>query len=372
MKTKKVKVLYLIWFVAFLPAILLLSLFTTPIKTANAETEIVTSIDDVSDRNHYFTLRANPVSRGGTLRGRTQTVQTENGEIKYYCFNWRDISSITFNFLSNLSGSQSIFTGYQFLVTTIQTENLETSIGQAKPQTLLSGTISGNTPVMPNIYYYFDKNSNTSDSVYKFSGNDFGIYKFDFNYTFIEDSSPDSPTHTFSIGELYIAILPDDIDTIATSKLSLTYSVASSKELMNIYNVTFSNQETFKYVNPKYIKWTVFGKDKKNVEYVLTKQIRDNGHPSCKYIWEALPTEMQEGSSFILDTNNIEGDWTVYCTIYNSDWSEKTNLSTGNLTTVKHKEKSYVWLILGIVFAVIVLIVAIILIIYWSRNKRKS
>lgn len=372
MKTKNLNFSYFILFVVFLPALLFLSLYTPPTKTAKADNEIVTGIDDVTDKNNYFTLKANPVSRGGTLQGTTQTITTETGEIKYYCFNWRDISSITFRFSSNLSGSKSIFTSYQFLVTSIQTENLETSIGQAKPQTLLSNSISSNTPVLPNIYYYFDNNSNTSDSQYKFSGNDFGIYKFDFNYTFIEDSSPDSPTHTFSIGELYIAILPDDIDTISISSLSLTYSVASSKELMNIYNVTFSNQNIFKFVNPKYIKWSVFGKDKKNVEYVLTKQIRDEGHPSCKYIWEALPTQMQEGSSFILDTNNIEGDWTVYCTVYNSDWTEKTKLSTGNLTTVKHREKSYIAMILGIVFGVIALIVIIILIVFWTRNKKKA
>ena len=141
---------------------------------------------------------------------------------------------------------------------------------------------------------------------------------------------------------------------------------------MNVYQITFSNPEIFKYINPKYIKWSVFGKDKKNAEYVLTKAIRDNGYLSYKYIWEALPTEMQEGSSFILDTNNIEGTWNVHCTIYNSDWTEKTRLSTGKLSTIKHKEKSYIWLILGIVFGVIIIATTIGLLIYKNKNKKKT
>lgn len=374
MKTLSKKFFCLLFLLAFVPAVFLGAILISSPKKATADAPITsTSIDDVSDQNNYFTVRPTAVARnGGTVQNTIQTVTTENGDIKYYCFNWRDISSINFRFLSSLAGSKSIFTSYEFLVTAVQTENLQTSFGQASPVQLLSGTISGNNPSIPDIYYYIDKNSNTSDSQYKFSGNDFGIYKFDFNYTFVEDSSADSPAHTISIGELYITILPENIDTISVSKLSLSYTVASSKELMNIYNVTFSNPELFKYVNPKYIKWSVFGKDKKNAEYVLTKQIRDNGYLSYKYIWEALPTEMQEGPSFVLDTNNIEGEWTVHCTIYNTDGSEKTSLSTGNLSTIKHKEKSYIWLILGIVFAVIIIAVIIGLLIYKNKNKKKT
>lgn len=374
MKTLKGKIFSLLTLLALVPAIFFSALFLSKGTSSYADTNnTTTSIDDVSDKNSLFTMRATPVSRNGvTIFGKTQTVTTENGDRKFYCFNWRDISSITFNFTSNLSGSKSIFTGYEFLVTAIQTENLQTSMGQASPKQLLSGTIASNSPSIPNIYYYIDSDANTSDSQYKFSGNDFGIYKFDFNYTYVEDSSPDSPSHTLSIGELYIAILPDDVDTISVSRISLSYTVASSKELMNVYHITFSNPEIFKYINPKYIKWSVFGKDKKNAEYVLTKQIRDNGYLSYKYIWEALPTEMQEGSSFILDTNNIEGNWTVHCTIYNSDWTEKTSLSTGKLSTIKHKEKSYIWLILGIVFGVIIIATATGLLIYKSKNKKKN
>ncbi len=374
MKRISGKIFSLFAMLALVPAIFFSMFFLSKETNASAETKAsISSIDDVSDKNSYFTMKATPVSRnGGTIIGSTQTVTTENGDRKFYCFNWRDISSITFNFTSNLSGSKSIFTNYQFLVTAIQTENLQTSMGQASPKQLLSGTITSNSPSFPNVYYYMDSNTNTSDSQYKFSGNDFGIYKFDFNYTFVEDSSSDSQAHTLSIGELYIAILPDDVDTISVGRVSLKYTVTSSKELMNVYQITFSNPEIFKYVNPKYIKWSVFGKDKKNAEYVLTKAIRDNGYLSYKYIWEALPTEMQEGSSFILDTNNIEGTWNVHCTIYNSDWTEKTSLSTGKLSTIKHKEKSYIWLILGIVFGVIIIATTIVLLIYKNKNKKKT
>lgn len=377
MKTKNLKFFYLIFLFAFLPALAFFSAYVSPQQNASAETNVVTSIEDISDKNGFFTFHSTAVPRSGeTIYGRTETVMTENGEITYYCFNWRDISSITFSFSANLTNSKNIFTNYEFLVTSIQTENLQTSLGQAKPEdtrTLLRGTISSNTPTFSNIYYFFDSDAITTDSEFKFSGNDFGLYKFDFNYTFIENTEEGTKSHTQHLGkELYIAILPDNIDAISVGNLSLTYSVASSKELMNIYNITFSNQDTLKYVNPEYIKWTVTGKDKKNVSYVLTKQIQQNGFPSCKYIWEALKPEQQQGTSFVLDTNNIEGNWNVHCTIYNSDFSEKTSLTTGRLTTIKHKEKSYVWLILGIVFGVIILITIIILLVYWKKNKKKS
>jgi len=373
MKTKSKKFFCLLVALAFLPVVFFGATLSIS-KSGKAEPVTSSSIESVTDKNGYFTMNATAVSRNGSnsITNTIETVTTENGQIKYYCYKWSEISSIVFSFSSSISGSKSIFTGYEFLATAIQTENLETSMGQASPKQLVSGTINSNNPSFSNVYYYFDSDAKTGDAQNKFSGNDFGIYKFDFNYTFVEDSSPNSPAHTLSIGEIYIAIMPDDVDTISVNRLSLSYSVTSSKELMNVYNVTFSNPELFKYINPKYIKWSVFGRDKKNAEYVLTKEIRDNGYLSCKYIWEALPEEMQEGSSFLLDTNNIEGEWTVRCTIYNSDWTEKLSLSTGKLSTIKHKEKSFIWIILGSVFGAIVLATIITLLIYKSKNKKKD
>lgn len=333
-----------------------------------------TTIGDLTDSNNFFTIHATPVSRrGGLVTNTKKTVSAEDGEKTFYCMNWRDISSITFQFSHSLTNSKYIFTNYEFLVSFVQTENLETSFGHDdNPKTLASGTISGNIPSFSNVYYYFDKDANTSDSDLKFNGNDFGIYKFDFNYTFLEDAEPDREAHTFSIGELYIAIVPDNIDDISVERLGLTYTVASSNALMNIYNIAFSNPDIFRYVNPKYIKWTVSGKDKGGKNYVLTKKERDDNHPLYYYIWEALPTEMQEGASFILDTNDIEGSWVVHCTIYNTDGTEKLSLSTRTLTTVKHKVKSYLWLILLLVLLAILLAVLIWFIVYKTRNKRKS
>jgi hypothetical protein len=104
---------------------------------------------------------------------------------------------------------------------------------------------------------------------------------------------------------------------------------------------------------------------------VLTKQIRDESYITYKYIWEALPSDMQEGNSFILDTKDIEGEWNVYCTIYNSDGSEKAILVAENLSTIKHKEKSYVWLILGIILCASIIALTIGLIVYKYKDNKK-
>ncbi len=375
MKTLNKKIFCFVFLLSFASAVFLGAFLTVFPKHANADTQISsTSIDDLTDSNNYFTVRPTAVARnGGTLQNTTQTVTTDDGERTFYCFKWREISSINFRFLTSLADSKSVFTNYEFWVTAIRTENLQTSFGQAtetnpetKIQQLLDGTIIGNNPSIPDVYYYIDENSDTSDSEVKFSGNDFGIYKFDFNYTFIEDPSLDTQAHKKSIGEIYVAILPDDINTIPVSGLGLSDSVSSSKELMNIYQITFSDSELFKYVNPKYIKWSVTGKDKKGIEY---DYVQTKGSGNGYYIWQ---TWEMEGPTFVLDTKNIEGTWTVNCKIFNSDWTEKTTLSTRKLSTIKHKTKSYLWLILGLVFAVIIIATGIGLLIYKLKNRKKD
>lgn len=393
MRARGMQICLVVFLVVFLPAIFFTFAIAPKIQYANAEesisteepltetpteepldeepTENLTEIADLTDRNGFFTVRSSPVGRTTLPSYTLQTVTTDSGEeITYYCFKWRDISSITFSFSSNISNSRYIFTNYEFIVTSIQDENLETPIGQGNTQRLLSNVITNNRPTFPNVYYYFDSETNTSDSSTRFSGNDFGLYKFDFNYTYTENTT-NSTSHTISIGEIYIAIVPDDIDPISASQTSLTYTVSSSNRLMNIYNLSFSNKDTFKYVNPKYIQWTVLGNDKDNVSYVLTKEYRDEFYPTYSYIWSALPDDMQEGDSFILDTNDIEGEWTVYCTIYNSDGSVKAILSTAILSTIKHQEKSNIWWILLIILIIILIAITISLIINRRKNKEK-
>lgn len=387
MKAKSVQICLLVFLVVFLPAMIFTFASTAKFHNAEAEESSVlveeptqteepfasnATIEDLTDKNGFFTVRSAPVGRTSVSPICTlQTTMTDSGEtITYYCFKWRDISSITFSFSSNLSNSRYVFTNYEFIVTSIQNENLDTPIGQGKTQTLLSNTIANNRPSFPNVYYYFDSDVDTSGSATMFNGTDFGLYKFDFNYTYTENTS-DATSHTISIGEIYIAIIPDDIDPISASQISLTYSVSSSNQLMNVYNLSFSNKDTFRYVNPKYIKWTVIGKDKRNVDYVLTKQYRDEFYPSYSYIWSALPNDMQEGDNFILDTNNIEGEWRVYCTIYNSDDTVKAVLSTEILSTIKYEEESNLWLILLIILIIILIAIIISLIIYRHKNKEK-
>ena len=114
---------------------------------------------------------------------------------------------------------------------------------------------------------------------------------------------------------------------------------------MNVFNLYLSN-DSYKYVNPKHIKWSVVGLDKLKVNYVLTDKMKTDNlaqYANYKTIWESLPEADISGANFLFNSNDIEGTWTVYCTITNNNGETKT-LSVQNLSTLKKEKESYVWL----------------------------
>lgn len=90
MKRLSGKIFSLFAMLALVPAIFFSMFFLSKETNTAADTKVsISAIDDVSDKNSYFTMKATPVSRnGGTIIGSTQTVTTENGDRKFYCFNW--------------------------------------------------------------------------------------------------------------------------------------------------------------------------------------------------------------------------------------------------------------------------------------------
>lgn len=330
------------------------------IEIANAENFISHTVD-----NGKFSMKITANTRTPNPLDFTQkTVQTVVGEeISYLCFNWRDLESLNFKFTSNIKGSRTAYQSFKFVLTNLQTDDLTLSVGVNDPEILYQGTIINNNFSQFNFQYYIDKDAKINETQTKCKGNDFGLYKFDFIYSYIEESNEIS----VSIGDVYIAILPDDIDSISISDTKILYSVASSNRLMNIFNLYLSDN-TYKYVNPKYLQWNVVGIDQLNTNYVLTQKAKDSNinYSNHKTIWQSL--DNTNGTNFVFDSNNIEGTWTATCTIFNSDGSEKLNLSVSNLSTIKKEQKSYWWLILLIILICLLVGGTVALIVF--RKKR--
>lgn len=321
----------------------------------------------MQDSNFSMSATANARTQIALPLDMRETTSVVGENIQYYCFKWSELEYFRFRFNATIKDSKKTFTSYQFLLTNLQTDDLQTSLGVIEPEILYQGTISNNTFSQFDFYYYIDDDANITETSTRCTGNDFGLYKFDFVYTYIEDNVEIKK----SVGDIYIAVLPDDIDLIPVSEIKILYSISSSNKLMNVFNLYLSN-DTYKYVNPKYIQWNVVGNDKTNISYVLTQKIKDENinYANSKVIWQSLPEEKVTGTNFVFDSNDIEGKWTVYCTIKNSDGSEKLNLSVQNLSTIKQETKSYIWLILLIICLVLLVAGITTLIVFYKKRDK--
>lgn len=344
-------------------------------KQSTASADIFSGVT-ISDGKFSMEMSASARRQNSSLQLNTQTItkkiDDESEEITYYCFNWSEISNLQFRFKSEIKNSTTTYTGYKFLLTNVQDDNLETEVSQitegATFSTLYQANILANNFSQFDFYYYIDSDSDITETTTRCKGNDFGLYKFDFVYSY---NTEEGEAVSVSIGAIYVAIVPQDISTVEQTDLKILYSVSSSNKLMNIFKLYLSNN-SYKYVNPKYIQWIVVGLDTKNVNYVLTEKIKTDNlaqYANYKTIWESLPEGDTTGTEFIFDSNDIEGTWTVYCKIQPGTDNEKV-LSVQNLSTVKVEKKSYVWLILAILCAVI-LIGGIVSLIVFNSKKEK-
>ena len=315
-------------------------------NTAYADEVTGSTIESLTDDK--FTINVDTNGRKNTVVTYTKhAVTTKTGEnIDYYCFKWRDISYFTFKFNANLRDQPDQYISYEFVAGSTQTEDLETSTLNMSTTTLLSGIINDNYVTIPNFHFYIDSDTQFGENASnKAKGTDFGIYRFDFYYTILEDDVQ----HKLPLGSFYFAIIPDDIDELSTDNLTIKYSVSSSNKLMSVYNLYLSAENSFRYVNPAFIEWTVIGKDRNNVNYVLTDKTRQSSPLYANYhvIWTSQMPTSPNGPTFVFDSNDIEGTWTAYCTIkYASTQTERLVVASNELSTLKVPKKSYVWLIL--------------------------
>ena len=362
--------------VLFLPIFLLsfgIVFFANNSHIALADTSTV--LPSITNAEERFSVNPTVYSKNGLdLSHSTQDVTNEiNETYTYHIFKWSEISHISFTFTVNLQGSTDTYVSYSFVVRNVKTQNLETDIGKMDERVLSQSPISNNTVTIPNLHYYFDTNMNVSETAVRKVGNDFGLYKFEFIYTTSEGSS----SFPHSMGALYIAIIPDDmndiIDDINPNDFAVEYTVSSSNMLMSVFNFTISLQNEFLYVNPSLIEWTVIGTDKDGADYVLSQKMKDSDPAYANYrvIWGSqLPTE-PEGVSFLFDSHNIEGKWVATCTIYDTDHNALFSARSAQVSTIKAPPKSYLWLVLLIAGLFIVGgIVA--LVIYKKKTNSKS
>lgn len=327
-----------------------------PQKSASAE---VFNTVQIGDDNFSMSLGVNS-RNNSALPLKTMTVETDAGTINYYVFEWKDLEDLQFRFQSDIENSTKTFTQYEFLVSHRAHENDEQTV-----ETLYHGNIANNNFSSFEFYYYIDSNFNITESATRCKGNDFGYYKFDFNYTYTEDNE----AHTISIGEFYIAVLPQDVNSVPETNVKLLYTVTSSNKLMNVFNIYLSN-DSYKYVDPANLQWNVVGTDKMNFNYVLSKVIQEKNlseYANYRVLYENLKDPI--GTNFIFDSNDIEGTWTAILTIKSDNGNDKV-LQVSGLSTIKQQQTSYLWLIF-LIIGIIILIASIILLIVLRKKRDK-
>ena len=354
------------------------SLISLPKLASAANFMSVTASDD------YFSIQMTVTTRRGTSAAPQEdvrTVTTSEGEkVTYNCFSWREIERLTFDFSGQIIKDNSQISEYAFDVTFLQSEDLTTPIGGGKgPQSevLTQSTIFQNR-FEPFRYFYYVDDDASVDSNNSHSGHDFGLYRFDFRYKYY---NPDTMQHlsepqwTAMKTPIYVAILPDDVNSIVYSKVSLSTTVIPGSELLNEFNISLiTSTDAFDYINPEYLEWEVTGKDTLNVQYCRDEKMKNDNLTMYGPYSVIIPIYNEyHGKSFLLNTNGIEGTWTVSCYLIKPNTHEKLLLAQeDNLSTIKLEKPSYIWIVYVVLgLAILIALVAVLIIILRNRTQEK-
>lgn len=372
--------------IKFLPFLLLIgvlfSLFSfLPNFSANAEISMRENEIVVSNDDFQVSFQAT-TRKGSALYPEIKdpvTVIDEDGEgreVNYYYYNWSDISNIRIT-MESLSPQGKTLTGVKVVVSYSETEDLTENVNT--DETIFEYTVT-NIFSPTQLYYYIDENSINETELNK-NGHGFGIYKFDIIYTYFDNNdaqqeTPQEISRSVADNGTYFAILPDDIDAFKlndpNNDISLSTLVTSSDTFLNAYIISI-NEDTFKYVNPVHIVWTVEGVDINNTLYVLTKSDAVGEFEGYAYLWDNLPEGIEDGfrygNTFFFDSNGVEGNFNVRCSIYNSN-DELITFREVAVSTVKVETISYLWLIILLIILLLVIIASVILIIILKKQEK--
>lgn len=340
--------------------------FTATAQSVNQKA--IFTEETVADECFSMAISVNPRRKNFSLEKVVKTIEDTAGEnLSYYCFNWRDVDYLKFKINSkNLSEKRVV--GLKLVVTNLQSTYLESSVGVNESAVLYETVVKNNIFAPFEFYYYIDSDSEITEGVNRSKGNDFGLYKFDCIYTYLEEDSS-NPTQV-SLGDICVAIIPDKIDTIDASRTKILYDIKSSNKLMNVFKLYLSNY-AYKYVNPKHLQWVVVGTDKENVNYILTKKQKEDDldkYGNYRYIWDSL--ESTSGQTFVFDSNDVEGTWTVYLQIINDDDEIIKTLTASDLSTIKVTKSSDIWWIIILIVSIFVLAGIVTLIIVKKKKDK--
>ena len=372
---KKIALKTLVCIMAIFAFIFGVNLMSLP-KTANAA-----NFTSVTSQNSYFSMTMSARARQGTssvLQEDTRTVTTYEGEsITYNCFKWRELEYFTFRFIGYRPTDNVEIADYSFEVTFIQTEDLKTPIGGGKgpeSEVLAQNTIYQNRFETFNFFYYIDSNKghNSNNS---HDGHDFGLYRFDFRYTYLDQDTMEEigEKQWFAMDDpIYVAILPDDINNINLGRVSLSTMIIPGSELLNEFSFSLlTNNDALDYINPVYLEWEVTGKDTLNAQYCRDENMKNSDLDTYAPYKVIVPIYKEyHGKTFLLDTNGIEGTWTVACYLIRPTGKILLVQET-NLSTIKAAKPSYIWIVY-IVLGILLLIALIAVLIIIIRNRTQE
>lgn len=325
-----------------------------------------------SDSN--FTITYTGYSSGSSVLSPTfkepvTIIDDEYGRVVNYAyFDWSKLRYIDINIENNISSSTNIFTYFKLVVSYKQTENWNENVTESR--TIYESTISNNNLPNQKLTFYIDEPEEIiENAIY---GDGFGIYKFDFIYTYIDSTS--GRTIEKNLGDMYFAVVTDNIDEI-NSKITFNIETNSSDRFLNNYYFSLY-EDAYRYVNPKYLVWTVTGIGKDNTRYVMREADKTDELDYRTALWPSYGDDNEKdteydmfGNDFLFDSNDVEGRFDVTCTIYDSQGNIKTSYST-TVTTIKDETNSYLWLILVIILVVLIIIFAIVLIIVLRKKEK--
>ncbi len=323
------------------------------------------------DESFFLTMSATSRSNSDVFyQIQTKKNSLEN-DVTYVCFNWSDLQRLDFKINSHFI-ENAVYDTYAFNMTYVRSEYLENapSFGNSKTEELSKDSLAQNPFTRLDLHFYEDSDMDIQLDNYSFLGHDFGLYKFDFTYSY----SLNDEISSRSLGEIIVAILPDDIDKISAGEVpTIVYSRSSSNALLNVFNCSLS-LPVFKYVNPDHIQWIAYGTDIYNTRYCLTQQlVEDESMDFANYLpmWQSYDNT---GLSFVLDTNEIEGTWNVRCIVRNSDGTEKylQPIVVEGLSTVKIQPPDRTWLILLVVFVCVAVLVVVSLLFTYIMKKHEK
>ncbi len=350
---------------------------TTVVNTVNAKTDDFTkeiSLNQTVSTDEYFSVTLSATGRDGN------PLEVSDPKDGYFCLNWRDVSFLEFK-LTNLLPTNS-YINFEFKQIFCKSDDLNFPIGNGTENSILTGMLTNSSKTYR---YYTDKtvilpdDENESDDKLRI-GEGFGLYQFDFVYSYFQFNDEDDADKLVSDKSLKVAvaILPDDINKIEIpNNITISYDVSSSDKFLNIYRLFVSNVSgerlsLFDYVNPECLQWNVTGTDKENIKYVLCQETKDKDDAFITYrcVWSTLERNKITGSSFVFDSNNIEGNWKAFLKIVDKNGNEITTLKTREFSTIKIPAPSYWWVWLLVALSILLIGGTIFLIVFIKKKKQ--